>query len=400
MSWQAHVPAWLRSVRPSRIPPRPRAALGTALPFAAILAATVGAILFAGANLSTAFPSAQKPFGWPGTATFDNGVAMVRPELLLATSALAAVWGSMTLRRLEPRTDRMSAFWTHVAVDVPLMWAGVLAAALIGKNVASNTPDDAIWAFTTAHGMLATAFYLLGLAISVAFRRSRLAAPVTVGAWIGFVAIYENLVRWQTFRQAGYYALKAGDFPGWFYAAQALSPVAGYRGILILWRKGFRDGTEHAVLDNAVLPAWMTPMTFVGLMALLWVAVPLAYASIGWWTRGAYATQRSTAGPVPAADSSSPGATVAIGSFTSTAPAAPAPATDGGLDNAPATDAMGARPARATRRNAASKAGTSSAASGAGDAGSRSTRPPPTTGSGLPDATGSEGLEGPGSRNP
>lgn len=371
-------PALAVRLRPAAWPRAVRDGVRSAWPFAALLAFALGGSLFAGANLSTAFPSEQKPFGWPGTATFDNAVAMVRPELLLAATVPAVLWGARTLGNLDPRRDGMRGFWTRIGIDMPFLWVGVLGGALIGKWAASKTPDDALLAFTVAHGLLATAFYLIGLAVSVAFRRNGL--PVAVGAWGFFAYLFEDLVRWQTFRQAGYFELRLGHFPGWFYVAQALSPVAAYRGVLIMWREGFRDGLEHAVLDDAPLPAWMNAGNFVLLMLVLWVAVPLAYASLGWWTR-AHWHERSGAAPVAASP-------------------ATATATGPGAGSAPATRAAAAPPPRATRRSGASTNGTAPPASGGGGAGAHSAHPGRPTRSGLPTAMEPADPAGPGRRSP
>jgi len=375
------------------------------LPYAAVLALGLGVAVFAGANLSTAYPSQAKPFGWPGTSSFDNAVAMVRPELVLAASVPAVVWGARTLRRLEPRRDGMAGFATVVGTDMVLLWLGVLAGAAIGKWAASTTPDDAFWAFTTAHGLLATAFYMMGLGVSVATRRHAL--PAAVAGWVFFAAVFEDLVRWQVFRQAGYFALRLGQFPSWFYVAQALSPIAGYRAVLILWRPGFRDGTEHAVLDHAAMPPWMTSNNFVVFMLGLWVFVPLLYASLGWWTR-AHWPQRSVASATTTTTAATgPGLASAMqhADQSGVAPwdyqrAATATTMSRGPGNASAKRVPVAPPLRATHQSAASTNGTSPAASAGGGGGAGSIRPRLATHSAPQGATGPPKSAGPTRRNP
>src|SRR5687767_1225726 len=74
----------------------------------AVLAAVLGLLVVLGAHLSPAFPSAQKPFGWPGPTHFENGVAMVRAELALAGSLVPLILGAMLARRLDPRRDNVA----------------------------------------------------------------------------------------------------------------------------------------------------------------------------------------------------------------------------------------------------------------------------------------------------
>ncbi len=336
------------------------------LPFAGVLAFALGVVLFSGANLWTAYPRAENPFGLPGTATFENAVAMVRMELVLAATIVSIVWGARTLASLEPARDSMAAWRRTVATDLFLLWTAIVVAAAIGKWTASETPDDAFLGFTVAHGLLASSFYAIGLAVAVLTRRW--AVPAALATGISFVVIYENLVRWQVFRQAGYFALRAGDFPAWYYIAQALSPVAGYRAVLILWRPGFRDGLEHAVLDDAELPDWMTAGNFVLFMAILWVGVPLACAGFGWWLRSRKplrALDGGLATAMLAADQAG------VGDPSDYAQRLKARATSRAADSGPATRGLGVRPRHASGQSAPSIADKSQAESEVGGAGSR-----------------------------
>ncbi len=347
-------------------------ALLRAAPYAAVLALALGLVVYSGANLSNAYPNPNQPFGWPGTANFENAVASVRAELVLAASLPAVIWGARTLRNLKPGDDGVGAFSRTVAVDMGLVWSAVLVGALIGKSEASATPDDALWGFVVAHGMLASSFYMIGLLVSVATRRG--AVPVGAGVWLFFVAFYENLVRWHVFREAGYFALRVGDFPGWYYVAQALSPVAGYRAVLILWRKGFRDGLEHAVLDNAALPSWMTAGNFVLFVAALWIVLPFGLAAMGWGLRCRAAAvprhrnqvaEPSLVGPMSAASQAGLADPDAYEAHVM------ARAKDRAAGNAPATRGQAAQPPRATHQNASSTSQTGWPESEGDGAGSR-----------------------------
>ena len=264
-------------------------------PYAAILALGLGGVLVVGANLSNAIPSASRPFGWPGPASFEAGVATMRPELILATTLPALLLGLASLGRLEPRRDRLDAFAAVAAADALLLAAGTTLAAAIGGWAASTHKPDAFWGFVVAHLLLALSFHAIGALARVLARRHAL--PAALGAWVLFVAVMEDWVQWKVMREAGYHEIMAGNFPGWFYAAQAASPVSVYRGILILWDKGFRDWTERAALDGAALPGWMTASNFAWLALGLWVLLPLAAAGAVWWWRG----RTPEAAPAPAA---------------------------------------------------------------------------------------------------
>lgn len=270
------------------------AALVRAGPYAAVLALALGLCLALGSNLSNSYPSEQKPFGWPGPASFDAGVATVRPQLILAASVPAVVLGAQSLNRLRPGRDGPLRFGAHVLGDAALLGVATFAAGGIGAWAASRTNPDSYVAFSVAHLLLALAWYALGVLFSVLSRRHGLAAAL--GAWGLFAVLYENFVRWRVFREAGRPAISSGALPAWFYTAQVFSPIACYRGVLILWRKGFRDYEERAVLDKAALPPWVTSSNFAVFMVVVWIVLPLAVALLGWWLLGKPARQ-----PKPAA---------------------------------------------------------------------------------------------------
>ena len=260
-----------------------------ALPYALVLALALGAVVSVGAHYSNAFPSQSRPFGWPGPAHFHNAVAMVRGDLVLAASVPALVLGARALSDRDPHIQRaprvLAAFLAH---GILLVTASFCAAA-IGGIVAFKTPTNAFMAFSVAHALLALSFYSLAFLCSALFRRHALAAAALV--WIAFNTVYESLVRTAVFRQVGGDALAAGQFPGWFYVAQALSPLSAYRGTLILWERGFMDYLEKAALGQAALPAWMNPGTFVALTLVLWVALPVGLALAAWAWRGRLAAR-------------------------------------------------------------------------------------------------------------
>lgn len=272
-------------------------ALRGAWPFAVVLAAGVGATVAVGANLSNAFPSEARPFGWPGPASFENGVAMVRPALVLATSLPALLWGATALASHSP-SRRLGPFGLAVASHAALAALSILLATAIGAWAASGGDGAAYRGFFVAHLLLAWSFYMLGLLASTLTRRHAVGAAV--GLWVFPVAILDNLVQWRLFREAGYTALAAGQFPSWFYVTQALSPIAGYRATLILWRPGFRDWLEHAALDDAALPGWMTATNFALFVLLLWVVVPLLLAAAAWWGRAWWLQRRMAKATQPA----------------------------------------------------------------------------------------------------
>lgn len=255
-----------------------------AAPYALVLALGLGAVVVAGAHLSNAFPSERAPFGWPGPASFERGVAMVRSDLVLAASLPALLLGARALRGREPTEQRASSLVPLYAIHVAMIAIAVMVAALIGAWGAGETPRDAWWAFVVAHVVLAASFYSLAFLWACHLREHALAAAAAT--WVFFLGVYEAVSRTILFRTEGYHNLASGAFPDWFWAAQAFSPLSSYTGILILWRERFRDYLETETLKNATLPSWLVPGTFVGLAIVLWIALPLALGLVGWWWRG------------------------------------------------------------------------------------------------------------------
>lgn len=255
-----------------------------ALPYALLLAVALGTVLVLGLNLSNASPSESRPFGWPGTAPFWNGVAMVRSDLVLATSLPALLLGLATLRGRDAATEGAGRVAVAIGVDVALLSLAVLVATGVGSLVARAVTEQAFLAFLCAHVLLALAFY--ALALMSAALAPRHGAVIAAGIWLALHAAYEGLVRLAAFRGIGYHRLVVGDFDPWFYAAQAFSPLSAYRGTLILWEREFMNHEESFTLGQAVLPAWVNPGTFLGLGLLVWVLLPLGVALLAWWWRG------------------------------------------------------------------------------------------------------------------
>jgi|GEM_PF-2672856 len=278
-------------------------------PFALVMLLVVGATVAVGVNLSTAYPSEQKPFGWPGAATFSNGVAMVRKELVLATVLPALGAALVGLRRLEPRRDALPFVGGVAAAGYASLGVGVMLAAGWGAWAASKSTWSAYWAFVAAHVLLAWAIYSLVFFLAVVARPYATSVSLAV---VGFyVAVYDNLLQWRVFREAGFFRLQAGDFPPWFLAGQAGSPIAAYRGFLILDFPAFRDGLENAVLKGATLPPWASAATFAAVLWSLWILLPMGLAASVWKVRATWTIRpwwRRTA--VPA---TSPGNDVAGG---------------------------------------------------------------------------------------
>lgn len=260
-------------------------------PYAALLAVALGVVVTVGANLSTAFPSEKAPYGWPGVAGFENAVAMVRGDLVLAASLPAVLCGAMALRGARRTRDLPIAF----GVDAAMLTLACFVGATIGSIGAARTPIVAFVAFSVAHAILALSFYSLAFLCAALVRNHAL--PVAMGAWLVFNAAYEGIVRTNLFRQYGYFRLAAGEFPTWFFAAQALSPLSAYRGILILWDRKFMDYIENAALGKAVLPSWVNPLTFSLFALAFWVLLPLGLAMLAWWwrTKRASASARASA---------------------------------------------------------------------------------------------------------
>ncbi|HEX2022099.1 MAG TPA: hypothetical protein VHH36_05255 [Candidatus Thermoplasmatota archaeon] len=254
--------------------------LTRALPYAIVLGVALGLVLVVGAHLSNAQPSEKRPFGWPGPASFENGVAMVRGDLLLAATIPALLLGARALDHRAPGVDGPMALARAASWHLLALGLGAVLAAAIGAWGASRTPFDAWMAFVVAHGLLAMSFYAIGFAWAATLRRHAVAAAVAT--WAFFVLLFENAIQWRVMREAGYNRLLAGDFPTWFYVAQALSPLSAYRGILILWRDGFRTYREQVALQYAQLPGWMNPGVFSAFMIALWIALPIGLALGAW----------------------------------------------------------------------------------------------------------------------
>ena len=272
-----------------------RAEARRALPYGLVLMLALGLAVSVGAHLSNAFPSEGRPFGWEGPARFENAVAMVRGDLVLAASLPALLLGARALRGLDPATHGAGRMPPAMLAHALVLATACFGAGAIGGMVAFKTPLAAYVAFSTAHALLALSFYSLAF-LGAAFTR-RHAVAVAAGVWLFFNAAYEGLVRTAVFRQAGYHALAAGQFPSWFYVAQALSPLSAYRGVLILWERGFMDYLEKTVLGDANLPAWMHPGSFAALTLALWVALPLGLAAgLWWWKARAHAAQAARCG--------------------------------------------------------------------------------------------------------
>lgn len=250
-------------------------ALRSGLPVAVLLALTVGLAVAIGANLSNATPSKEQPFGWPGAANFEGGVATVRTQLVLAATLPALLLG-LRLYPAGPTSDRGQSFLGAALAGFVLVPGAILAATCIGAVVAAASPPSAYLAFWVAHSLLALSCMALGLLARAATARH---APLAgLAAWSLFAVLLDDFVRWRLFRSEGYENLAAGNLPGWFYVLQVLSPIATYRALLIVWQPGFRDWLEHAALDDAALPGWLTPATLAAVLALLWVALPLGLA--------------------------------------------------------------------------------------------------------------------------
>lgn len=249
-----------------------------AAPYALALAALLGAVVIVGAHQSNAFPSADRPFGWPGPSSLSGAVAMARADLVLAASVPALLLGAMALRGRRAGLPLALTWVTHAA----LVGAGVLVGALAGAAGVREAPGDALAAFVVAHGVLALSFYSIGFLWSSLLGRHALAPAAAT--WLFFVGIYDRVLQTMLFRKVGYHELAAGSFPDWFWVSQAFSPLSSYRGILILWRPDFRDYVEKVALEGARLPGWIVPATFVALALALWMLIPLALAHlVGWW---------------------------------------------------------------------------------------------------------------------
>lgn len=283
------------------IPPEVRQHARRGWPVALVLAVALGVVVGLGALVANATPTEEQPEGWPGAAKFDNGVAMFRTQALLAATIPALLLGYRTARTHLRERPGQGGAGRFVAADASLLVVGVLIATVIASWIAAGTALRAYLVFWAAHSLLALAFYSLAfMAAALAPRRG---LAVAAGVWLGFVALYDALVRWRLFRAVNYEALTSGLIPAWFYAAQVASPVAAYRGLLILAWPGFRDWEEQAVLRDAQLPSWASPVVFLAFL-LLWILVPLAIGSIAMAKRNR--TTRPKVAPMPAAASPAP----------------------------------------------------------------------------------------------
>jgi len=249
-----------------------------AWPYALVLAVALGAVIVAGANHSNATPSRDRPFGWPGPANFENAVAMVRGDLVIAATLPALLLGATALSRRDPPGGAPARIHAIIGVDALLVVAATLVAATIGVVGTFKTPPVAFQAFVVAHALLALSFYALAFFCAGVFRKH--AVALALALWLTFDSLYEHVAQTAVMRQVGYDQLIAGNFPSWFFVAQAFSPMSAYRGILILWDRKFMDYVERAALGNAALPLWMVPSTFVVFTLAFWIVLPLALACL------------------------------------------------------------------------------------------------------------------------
>ena len=265
-----------------------------ALPFFLLYGLALGGTLALGAELSTARPSRDRPFGWPGPASFDNGVAMVRNDLALCAAIPPLLLGLTLVRRLQ-RDLRSGLFVSAVLTDLAAVALGALLAGLVGVWGSARASPDAYWAFVTAHGLLGLSFFALGLLPTVV-------APIVgllAGGFLGlaYLTLYDNWVKWRIFRELGYNGIMSGAFPTWFYLAQVFSPLSTYRGMLITWRPQFRDWEEQAALREVVLPSWVNPVLFGSVHLFVWVAIPIEAAIIVWVVRSRRRASITRTGP-------------------------------------------------------------------------------------------------------
>lgn len=269
--------------------------LRRAAPYAILLALGLGAVVVAGAHYSNAWPSEKAEYGWPGPASLERGVAMVRSDLALATTIPALLLGARALAKRTPTLDGPAVVLAIYGLHGALIGFAVLVATLVAIAGAGDAPFEACLAFWTAHTVLALAFYSIAFLWNCYLREHAVAAAAAT--WIVFLGLYEAITRTIMFRTQGYTQITNAGFPDWFWAAQGLSPLASYQGILILWRPRFRDMIEEKALENAALPAWLVPGTFVALALVLWMLVPLGLGLLGWWWRGRLVKPRATRVP-------------------------------------------------------------------------------------------------------
>ena len=132
----------------ARIPPHVREALGplrrhlkVAGPYAAVLALALGGLVWIGSNLANSYPSEAQPHGWPGPATFDGGVATVRPQLILAATLPPLLWGLSVTRRFKPGVDGPNRVASVFGADVLLLAVSVYMGTLLGRWGAAKTSN-------------------------------------------------------------------------------------------------------------------------------------------------------------------------------------------------------------------------------------------------------------------
>ncbi|HEX9815683.1 MAG TPA: hypothetical protein VGB18_01770 [Candidatus Thermoplasmatota archaeon] len=253
------------------------------VPFAVLLALGLGFTVWVGAELSHAYPSDSAPNGWPGPASFDAGVATLRPQLVLAAAIPGILLGLMSARRFRIGITGPVRSGALILGDLALIAIAAWGAAVIGREGAAKTANEAFWSFTGAHALLAASFYALAMLSSVTFRKAPALVVGVLGT--GYVAVYDSFLRWKALRELGIVGLRAGALPAWFYAAQAASPISLYRALLIIWHRGFMNSEERAVLGNATLPPWMTVEILATLLLFLWILIPLELAWIVWTLR-------------------------------------------------------------------------------------------------------------------
>ena len=266
-----------------RVPPSLLAELRRAAPYVLLLALGLGAVVVAGAHYSNAWPSEKAEYGWPGPASLERGVAMVRSDIVLATTIPALLLGARALMRHRPSEHGALSILQVYGIHTALIGVAVMVATIVAILGAGSAPSEAVFAFWTAHVVLALSFYSVGFLWNCYLRDHAVAAAAAT--WIVFLGLYEAVTRTIMFRTEGYTQITNVGFPDWFWAAQGLSPLASYQGILILWRPRFRDMIETAALENAVLPSWLVPGTFVALAVVLWMLIPLGLGLLGWWWR-------------------------------------------------------------------------------------------------------------------
>ncbi len=252
-------------------------------PAALLLALATGAATVLGAHVYNAWPTAAFPYGEPGPAPLERGVAYVRPALVLTASLPALLLGLQTAQGLDGR-HRWRAPLARVGADLGLLAAAAGLAAAIGAWGTASAPAGAVVALAVSTALLAWSFHALGVLAGTLGAQRANAGLFAVGTWLAFHALYESFVRWRLFRATSYYELRAGDLPLWFVAAQALSPLSAYRGLMILWRPEFRDGLEREALRNATLPGWLGAGA-LAVVLLLWTVIPLGVAALLWARR-------------------------------------------------------------------------------------------------------------------